>query len=99
MIFTTKRRVKPGLRSLCVLATAAITASACSADTINPAPQQADTMMEERESTGLASTDLNLLQTPQPRTSSRLRVRTSVGQGSYICSPAGFGQRSYCRSN
>lgn len=99
MTFTTKRRITPGLRTLCALATAAITASACSADTTVSSPRQSETVIEETETLEFASRDLNLLQVPQLRGGSVPRVRGTLGGGSYICSPAGFGRKSYCYSN
>lgn len=47
----------------------------------------------------LASGGLNLLSAPKTRNSSARRKRVAVGNGSYICSPAGFGQPSRCYSN
>ncbi|WP_158598924.1 hypothetical protein [Rhodophyticola porphyridii] len=41
---------------------------------------------------------LNLLSGAQPRQVRPVRVRV-IGNGSYICSPAGFGHRSRCYSN
>jgi hypothetical protein len=47
----------------------------------------------------VASGGLNLLSSAKPGSKAKSRKRVAVGNGSYICSPAGFGQRSRCYSN
>ncbi len=46
-----------------------------------------------------AEANLNLLRRTTSDNRSSKRRTSSVGHGSYICSPAGFGQRSRCYSN
>ncbi|MBT8153926.1 hypothetical protein KMP13_08455 [Epibacterium ulvae] len=46
-----------------------------------------------------AKANLNLLRRTTSDNRSSKRRTSSVGRGSYICSPAGFGQRSRCYSN
>jgi hypothetical protein len=58
----------------------------------SPATTQVDTVQ-------LASSGLNLLKSAEPRTAATRPTRSAVGSGSYICSPAGFGQPSRCYSN
>lgn len=41
---------------------------------------------------------LNLL-TVVPKPRKRHTVRATLGHGSYVCGPSGFGQRSRCRKN
>ena len=41
---------------------------------------------------------LNLLSGGQIRSPARVNV-LEIGDGSYLCTPAGFGQRSWCRRN
>lgn len=35
---------------------------------------------------------------PQPAAAKRIRSGRSLGRGSYICTPAGFGKRASCRA-
>lgn len=42
---------------------------------------------------------LNLLQRPTVKPRPKTRRVSTLGNGSYICSPAGFGKRSHCFSN
>lgn len=43
--------------------------------------------------------ELNLLRQARPDSNRQTRRPATVGRGSYICSPAGFGRRSRCYSN
>ncbi len=42
---------------------------------------------------------LNLLQRPVAQPRPQTRKVSTLGNGSYICSPAGFGKRSHCFAN
>ena len=54
---------------------------------------------DSRADLRVASGGLNLLSSAKPGSKAKSRKRVAVGNGSYICSPAGFGQRSRCYSN
>lgn len=72
---------------------------------IHSAPQAAQAHSEKTrdvtistKSADRAPARINLLAGPRP--AKRKTVRASqVGNGSYICSPAGFGRKSRCYSN
>lgn len=77
---------------VCVMALAPVGAKADSRSSQPSKPTSTETLR-------LASGGLNLLSAPKTRSSSAGRKRVAVGNGSYICSPAGFGQPSRCYSN
>lgn len=96
MIHSTRRAAMRGACALCAAATLVFAANAGIADTATPAI----TLKASPEaSLQLASSGLNLLQNPRPRSAPARRVKAAMGSGSYICSPAGFGQPSRCYSN
>ena len=47
----------------------------------------------------VATANLNLLSSPPRKPTKTTRPVRQVGSGSYICSAAGFGQRSRCYAN
>ncbi len=55
-------------------------------------------VQQERVIKVSAAPKLNLLSGGERRTNIRM-TRSTLGNGSYICSPAGFGQKSRCRKN
>lgn len=99
MVRPLKRVVSRDLRVVSFIVMSAFGASACSADAVSKAPHQPAVQVQQNDTIQLASTGLNLLQSPQPRTPTQSRTKRTVGAGSYICSPAGFGQRSRCYAN
>ena len=64
----------------------------------SPTPKAA-TVGSSVSNVRVASSGLNLLNAGPSRGTQTRRKRVAVGNGSYICSPAGFGQRSRCYSN
>ncbi len=52
-----------------------------------------------RQQIRLGKADLNLLRGPTIKTNKTNRRARRIGSGSYVCSAAGFGQRSRCLSN
>ncbi len=91
-MFFQSTRVLGAATITCVMAFAPLGAAADSRSTETPNSKPAQTLR-------LASGGLNLLTAPKTRRSSANRKRVAVGNGSYICSPAGFGQPSRCYSN
>lgn len=79
----------------CVMAFSPMTAKA---DTQTSPSSPSLTRVSDAGALRVASTGLNLLNQPKARASSAGRKRVAVGNGSYVCSPAGFGQRSRCYS-
>lgn len=89
-----------GLRGVSIMAMFVIASTACSADTPLTPTTTSTRGTQPVVAMELADGSLNLLQSPTPRAdTSTLRTRRVIGAGSYICSPAGFGQRSRCYSN
>ena len=79
-----------GAAMVCVVATASIWASAAPVD----AGSGARTAIETTASTREPAQRLNLLSAPRP--GKPAATKRSIGNGSWICSAAGFGQRSRC---
>jgi hypothetical protein len=78
---------------VCAVAVTSIWAAEAPANTDKTGGAAAPTTV----STRAPSAGLNLLSGPRP---SQLRVQVrSMGSGRWICSPAGFGQRSRCYRN
>ena len=90
------RRVLSAAGMICAVTMAPITASADSRANI---PSGSEAQSDDGSDRRIAHNGLNLLSSASPRTTSKSRKRVVVGSGSYICSPAGFGQRSRCYSN
>jgi hypothetical protein len=83
---------KAALVGLLVATQATAHTSISQLNLVEPQSTQVDTVQ-------LASSGLNLLQSAESRIAATRPTRSAVGSGSYICSPAGFGQRSRCYSN
>ena len=83
---------KAALVGLLVATQATADTSISQLNLVEPQSTQVDTVQ-------LASSGLNLLRSAEPRIAATRPTRSAVGSGSYICSPAGFGQPSRCYSN
>lgn len=89
-------------RAICAATIAfviAVAPFAATADTRTSQSPNPPTLSSGTDNVRVASGELNLLSAPQSRGTPTTRKRVVVGNGSYICSPAGFGQRSRCYSN
>ncbi|NIZ12729.1 hypothetical protein [Phaeobacter sp. HF9A] len=67
-----------------------------------PVPAQAgsgDQPTRSQQQIRLPKGDLNLLRKPTVKTNQTIRSARRIGSGSYVCSAAGFGQRSRCHAN
>lgn len=77
-------------RAICVPVLAFAAMSVCASDAA-ASPNKAPVTK--------ASGKLNLLRGAETRRPVRLSSSAAIGNGSYICSPAGFGKRSRCYKN
>lgn len=94
----------PPLKSLfCTIATVALMAVCMTAvPTSAPAVEtivRVNSTPSAQAPVYTAKAELNLLRRSTSSTRGSKRRTSSIGHGSYICSPAGFGQRSRCFSN
>lgn len=97
------------VRSLYKAAPAALVASllsfapAAHAEIGVPIPKNAAATAKSVAGTGKARFDwleqrgIKTAAISQPQTRSKTRIGKSLGSGSWICSPAGFGKKSRCR--
>lgn len=84
-MFRTKLRILPAAGAL----TTAIVVT-----TLHTSPVMAHDNASSRTQVRVATTGLNLLS--RPRSGAPVVTVRQMGSGSWICSPAGFGQRSRC---
>lgn len=95
MIFQFRRAVCAA-SLICAVTVAPMAATAGASPNLNSNTQMNG---NSRADLRVASGGLNLLSSAKPGSKAKSRKRVAVGNGSYICSPAGFGQRSRCYSN
>ena len=95
MFFQSKRAFCATVAAVAVVASA----SAGMADVRNPSRSAPAADVQKGTNIQLAHSGLNLLRGGESDRRKPKRRRAAVGHGSYICSPAGFGQRSRCYSN
>lgn len=87
---------RPGSRNwlLVVVTCAATTTSACASN----GSLERDPPQEAGAADNAGDVPLNLLSGGRTRADGHGRT-LQIGDGSYLCTPAGFGQRSWCRRN
>lgn len=96
MMMIETRPARSGPRySLLALVTCALTTTSACAGSIS-AERDAEKPVLQAETS--EPVRLNLLSGGQTTTVSRVSA-LQIGDGSYLCTPAGFGQRSWCRRN